>query len=84
MDDNSEKLVAAATITIADGDGNVYGTAQTTASDPNYEITFKGAVPSSLKVTIVSDYYSVSTVTWYPTVGQIYQRNFMINRKKLN
>lgn len=84
MDDNLDNLVAAATITIADGDGNVYGTAQTTASDPNYEITFKGAVPSSLKVTIESDYYSNSTITWNPVVGQIYQRNFVINRKKLN
>lgn len=61
MDDNFDNIIAPATITITDSDDKVYATAQTTASDPNYEMTFKGAVPSSLKVTIESDYYSNAT-----------------------
>lgn len=83
MDDNFDNIIAPATITITDSDDKVYATAQTTASDPNYEMTFKGAVPSSLKVTIESDYYSNATYTWNPSVGQIYQRNFVVNRKRL-
>lgn len=84
MDDNLAKLVAPAKITITDDSGKVYATAETTAVNPNYEMTFKGAVPASLKVNIESDYYTSTSITWAPTVGQIYQRNFVINRKRLN
>ncbi|MDE6853720.1 MAG: carboxypeptidase-like regulatory domain-containing protein [Muribaculaceae bacterium] len=78
--DESDYATVYGKLTFSDSEGTVYATTETTPEMPDYEVKFKGVVPTSFNVDIEPKYYKPVQYKWSPSVGQEYTRNFVVSR----
>ena len=84
MDEIDFSITVYGKLTFTDVDGKVYGTAETTPENPDYEVVFKGEVPESVKVDIEAKYYKPVSYNLDLSVGQVNTRNFVVSRRALS